>query len=523
MARPVHWTDRVAGFLSPTWQLQRMQARAVIEVVARHYEAASTGRRTQGWRKSVGDANAVIGAALAPLRDAARDLVRNNGYAESAVSTIADHTVGWGIKAKPREANRQILDEWDRWAESTDCDADGRHDFYGLQKLVMRSVVEGGEVLIRRRVRRVSDGFRVPFQIQVLDADFIDTLRDSTSFLSGVALPRTIQGVQFDPIGRRTGYWLFREHPGSALGAGMQSALVPASQILHAFKATRTGQVRAPSWFAQVLLKFKDFDEFEDATLMKQKIAACLAAFITDTSGYSATIGVPAATTESPSDTAMPELDMLGPGAVITTPPGRDVKIVEPPSATDYDPYSKTVLRAIATGLGVTYEDLTGDYANMPFSAARMSRLRHEARVYDWRYRILIPQFCDPVWRWFIQAAVLAGRVPESVLEARAEWTPPPLPMVDPVSEGLAAQRNIRTGISSWSEEARARGYDPEDLAEEIADDFARFDRLGITLDCDPRKMTQAGQAQSALTPEQTAEDAAAADRALSVARGGRQ
>jgi capsid protein len=70
-------------------------------------------------------------------------------------------------------------------------------------------------------------------------------------------------------------------------------------------------------------------------------------------------------------------------------------------------------LRAIATGLGLTYEDLTGDYTNMPFSAARMSRLRHWARVVDdWRWRLLIPQFCDPVWDWAMEAAVIMGLTP---------------------------------------------------------------------------------------------------------------
>jgi capsid protein len=51
----------------------------------------------------------------------------------------------------------------------------------------------------------------------------------------------------------------------------------------------------------------------------------------------------------------------------------------------DYGDYCGVTLRAIATGLGVSYEDLTGDYTNLPFSAARMSRLRHQARVIDWR------------------------------------------------------------------------------------------------------------------------------------------
>jgi hypothetical protein len=32
--------------------------------------------------------------------------------------------------------------------------------------------------------------------------------------------------------------------------------------------------------------------------------------------------------------------------------------------------------------------------------SARMSRIRHWARVEDWRWRTMIPQFCDPAWTW---------------------------------------------------------------------------------------------------------------------------
>src|ERR1043166_9352710 len=96
-----HWFDRVTAPIAPRWTLKRQRARIALDLFQRHYDAASHGRRTQGWRKSSGDANAVIGPALTTLREHARDLVRNNPYAESAVTTIVNHAVGWGIQAKP--------------------------------------------------------------------------------------------------------------------------------------------------------------------------------------------------------------------------------------------------------------------------------------------------------------------------------------------------------------------------------------------------------------------------------------
>lgn len=471
------WLDRAISFLAPRWGLQRMRARTASALLARHYEAATIGRRTQGWRRSTTDANAAVGPSLARLREFARDLVRNNGHAESAVSTIADHAVGWGIVATAQH------DGWKRWAETRAVDADGRQDIYGLQKLVMRTVVESGEVLIRRRWRRMEDGFPLPMQLQVLEPDFLDVSKDYALEKGG----KIVQGVEFDVLGRRVAYWLYREHPGSTLigrSGSFQSYRVPASEVLHVFRPGRPGQVRAPSWFAPVLLKFKDFDEYDDAQLMKQKVAACLAVLTSDVDGSAPPLGT--------ADSETPTIDSLEPGMILNVAPGRSIEVVQPPRVGEFGIYSSITLRAIAAGLGVTYEDLTGDYSDLTFSAARMSRIRHWARVEDWRWRIVVPQFLDPVWVWAMEASELAGMpsIPTT------EWTAPPMPWIEPDKEGLAIARNVRAGVQTLSEAIRERGYKPETFLAERAADDRRLDELGLVLDSDPRRMTQAGQTQ---------------------------
>jgi lambda family phage portal protein len=479
MAIEQTWVDRAIGSLSPRWQLKRLRARVASDLVQRSYEAASIGRRTQGWRRSSTDANAIIGPSLARLRDAARELVRNNPYAESALATIADHAVGWGIVPTAKNS------AFDAWAKSTACDAHGRHDLAGLQKLVVRTVVESGEILVRRRWRRPDDGLPLPFQLQLLEPDYLDTAKDNVQVPGGGFV---IQGVEFNAIGRRVAYWMFREHPGALTSSFAASERIPASEVQHVGKGSRPGQVRYPSWFAPVLLRFKDFDEYEDATLMKQKIAACLAVITTDVDGSAAPLG-----TATEGD---PAIDSLEPGMIMNIPPGRSVDVVEPPRVAEHAEFTQTTLRAIATGLGVTYEDLTGDYTELPFSAARMSRLRHWARVEDWRWRMLIPQFLNPVWAWAMEAAsVMSLPVTPST-----DWTAPPMPMIEPDKEGLAYMRNIRAGIQTLSDAIRERGYVPDTFLAEMAADNARLDKLGLLLDSDPRHVSQAGQLQGAAT-----------------------
>ena len=294
----LNFLDRFALAISPSWGQSRLRARMIAQELARHYEAASMGRRTSNWTRAGTDANAAAGPSLASLRALARDLVRNNSWARNGLRVIANNTVGWGIMAKavggPSAATAMAL--WKAWSESpSECDADGRLTFAGIESLATRTTAESGEVLVRRRRRRPVDGLTIPLQLQVLEPDFIDTTKDG---LVGDAGGPIIQGVEFDKLGRRVAYWLYENHPGSSLLGTLTSKRVPAEDIAHVFFSERPGQVRGVSWFAPAIVNLRDFDEFEDAQLMRQKIAACFAAFVTDIDGTGTAIGAQSAADE---------------------------------------------------------------------------------------------------------------------------------------------------------------------------------------------------------------------------------
>ncbi|MFZ1415816.1 MAG: phage portal protein, partial [Defluviicoccus sp.] len=121
------------------------------------------GRRTEGWVVAGTSANAEIGTALVRLRDRTRDLVRNNPYAAKAVQAVVSNLIGTGIMPRARAVlgsepeDASLSDQADRlWARFAEtCDADQLTDFSGLQALIVRSLVESGECLVRVRERRV--------------------------------------------------------------------------------------------------------------------------------------------------------------------------------------------------------------------------------------------------------------------------------------------------------------------------------------------------------------------------------
>lgn len=471
-----------------------MRARAALDVTAkfatRNYDAAQPGRRTSGWTRNRGDVNALLQVAGAELRNHARDLLRNNGYTRRAQNVIANNSVGWGIVPKPSGGSSTetaaARAAWVAWADTTDCDADGRHTFAGLQSLVVRSLVSDGEVLVRRRPRRPTDGLALPLQLQVLEIDFLDTTKTAPRGIAGGPI---VMGVEFDALGRRAAYWLFEEHPGNsgALAPGA-SRRIPATEIAHVYQVERPGQVRGASWLATAIVPLKDLDEYEDAELVKQKIAACFAAFVTDPDGSAAAIG---ALSDTPTESGA-EVESFEPGMIAHLPPGKAVTMANPPQVTN-DAFTIRNLRKIAAGLGVTYEDLTGDYSQVNFSSARMGRIVHQAYIRNWQSTVLIPQLCTVVWRWAMNAAVTAGVVSAV---GGADWTAPPLPMIEPDKEGLAYQRLVRVGTMTPSEMVREQGGDPAAHWEEYAADLKRLDELGIKLDSDVRAVSQAGLTQ---------------------------
>ncbi|HET7500646.1 MAG TPA: phage portal protein [Kofleriaceae bacterium] len=497
--RRVSWWDRFLIGVAPSWGLRRVRARAAAQLALRHYEAAQGTRRTSGWQRSSSDANAANGPALGVLRELSRDLRRNNGWAQNGIRVIVNNTVGWGILPNPGHRSRArvqaALELWSAWAGSTSCDFDGRLSFYGLQRLAMETIAESGEVLVVRQPAATADGLPVPLRLQVLEPDYLDTSRSGFVGPSGGPV---VQGIEFDPQGRRVAYHLFASHPGSSqIPVRLGSQRVLADRVLHVYRVDRPGQVRGVPWLASAITRLKDFDDFEDAELMQQKVAACFGAFVTDVNGDAPPIG------EEEEDEDGQPIEQIQPGHIEYLPPGRTVTFSTPPRVQDGS-FTARALRRIAASLGVTYEDLTGDYSNVNFSSARMARLAHWANVSEWREHMLLPQLCDGVWRWVMQHAAQVNGWPTV---PSVEWAAPPAPILEPDKEGLAYQRLVRNGVMTLPQVIRERGGDPIAQLEEAQRFNDELDKRGIVLDCDPRRTNGSGGAQGAQLAPGDAQD----------------
>ncbi|HDR9100918.1 TPA: phage portal protein [Burkholderia vietnamiensis] len=469
------------GFVVPT----RLKAAA--------YESASTtGARAKSWRASSAGPNAAAAQNLPLLRSRARDAIRNDPWAKTAIARLVSNTIGNGIQAHPQHPNDAVRKmQKQLWEDSCEeIDADDVFDMAGVQTLAARAFFSDGEVLVRRQFRSPSEGLAVPMQIRLLEGDLLPMEKNEVVPGGG----EIVNGVEFNADGRRVAYHLLQRHPGEygrASTGNMQTVRVPADEIAHVFLALRPGQVRGVPELSTVLLRLKSLDNFDDAVLFRQEVSNLFAGFITKPPTEPGFPGDPVTGGEMQYDVdGFSPVVSLEPGSMQELAPGEDVKFAEPPGAgTDYGPFMRQQLMAAAASVGMPYEVMTGDLRDVSDRVLRVILNEFRRSIEQFQWNVFIHQFCRKVWRWWVDACALSGAMPMADYYRRrreylrVRWVPQGWPYIHPVQDVTAKRMEIRSGLASRTGAVLSRGDDPEQVDNENAADLARERRLGIRYD----------------------------------------
>jgi lambda family phage portal protein len=467
------------------------------------YEGASRSYRMRNKGMSNGGPNQDIKQSLSTLRKRSRHAIQNHPLAVSAIENYTSQLIGNGITAKWPDKAIQAL--WEKWIK--ECDADGIDSFYGLQVLAARSQFEAGEVLVRRRARLPQDGLSVPLQIQLLESDHLDE-----NYNSQVDNNITM-GIQFNGIGQRVFYHLWRNHPSESgtLTGNIRNA-VPANDVIHLFRRLRPGQQRGVPELTAVLARLYDIDEMQDSTLMKQKSAALFGWIVTKKSpeiqaGQETNFvdrGLLGADEGEETEEGTPITEIRS-GGIHYMEEDEDVKFSSPDGiGQNYIPWLKSELRTVAKGLpGCTYEQLTGDLTDVNYSSIRAGLVEIRRRIEQLQYMMMIHRFCHPIAQWFLDHAVISGAVTiKNYWSNRTEYLPtwftPRWDWVDPLKDVMADLIETRTGFTTRAAKVAERGGDIEKVDEQLLKEQASE----LVLDSNPKVTTKAGQLQAELVNE---------------------
>ena len=435
------------------------------------YDAAKPPvRRKAAWDYTNANANGSTVPYLPALNNRVRAAVRNDAIAASALNNKVSNLIGTGITPRPMTKDKalraQLIALWDEW--SSECDSAGVLDLFGIQSLVARSFYESGEVFIRLRQRYQND-LEVPLQLQIIESEQVS--RKNEDLGNGFVIR---SGIEYNPIGQRVAYWIHPSHPGETLGAKKQGdtnepVRVPASEVLHVFKPLRPGQDRGVSIFAQILGKLESLNKFDDALLFRQEMANLFVAFIRKNPDIAPSLELEDGSTINAADIV--EETMLKPGATRELDPGEDVQFSSPPDAgNNYPDFTRQQLRYIATGTGIPYELLSGDFSQVNDRTMRIALNNFKRQLEQDQWQHIIAQFLKPLRKAWLDNAILAGHIDMSQRDEakKTKWAPHAHPYIHPVQDIQSHIMSMDAGIKSLQTTKLEMGYDLDESEEQV-------------------------------------------------------
>lgn len=490
--------DSVIGIFSPAREYRRRAFRFVNKVALRGgYTAAKTTRYNENWLTGGGSADEDLLPDIQALREKSRDLNRNNPIASGVTGTMVTNVVGSGIQPQSyvdsaslgltpeaaEEFQNKVERIWEKWEPH--ADAGNRMHFWEIQQLVQRQVLENGEVIIIPEM--VDEPGRPYFlALNTVESDRLDTPSDKR------ADKNIRRGVEVGPRGEPVAYWICKTHPGDITYRNRQpdsneyiryeaKNKYGRPNIFHLYWVKRPGQTRGEPFFAPVINKFKDLDEYTDAELIAARVTACFTVFIEQQNAFD---GAVAATTKT--DTSGKRIEMLEPGIIKRLNPGEKFSAFNPQRPNgSFDPFVEKALRFIGAGIGLPYELVLKDFSKTNYSSARAAIL--EARkFFIFQQNWMSDRLCQPTWNMLMDEAYLRGEFDakdyfnrrEDYL--RAKWIAPGWAYIDPDKEINAADQSIRSNVSTLADECAAHGKDWEENLRQRAREEALRKKLGL-------------------------------------------
>lgn len=459
----------------------------------------------------------------------ARDMERNDGWARGGITRILDNVIGAEFRpiSKPDyralayytgnkafdavwadEYGKAIDACWRTWAGddvSKYCDTAQCLTMSQLLWVAMRHKIVDGDALavLQYRPEAIAPGrARYATSVQLVDPDRLSNPQlqfDASTFRGG---------VEVDAYGAPVGYWIRKAHQGDWFNAGKSQTwdYLPRTTpwgrpvVVHDFDHHRASQHHgAVGLLTPIMQRLKMLTKYDSVELEAAIINAVFAAYIK--SPYDPQMVEQLAAGPEP-ETLGPYQDMrntfwhskrlnIGGARLSPLAPGEEIGTVSSsrPSA-GYEPFSVAVLRHIASGLGVTYEQLSGDFSRTNYSSFR-GATNEALKTFNRRSKSFESGFAMPIRAAFLEEVMDVEDIPlpagaPSFMEFRAAytkcmWLRPGRGWVDPVAERQGAILGMNAGMSTLEREvAENTGEDWEEVVDQVAVERRRFAALGL-------------------------------------------
>jgi lambda family phage portal protein len=439
--------------------------------------------------------------SIRKLRDAARELDRNDGYAKQFLRSLALNVVGptgMRLQATVRsgpdldtDTNRKIEESWKLWARRT-VTVGTPMFLVELEHLLIKTMAREGECFCRLYPGYEGNDHRLV--LQPIDPDLVDEnlnrARSSTE-------NEIRMGIEIDATGTPVAYWVWNEHPDTASPTPKFRYPVPAAQMIHLYLVERAGQPRGLTWFTGALLPGIMLEGYEDGVVTTCRVAANQSAFWTK---KEESIGDGLDDTKN---ATKPIYFDAEPGSIGFGPDGYELHQFNPEQPTEqYAAFRKGVLRRVAAALGISYNHLGQDLEGVNMSSLRHG-LQGEREIWEYLQQVWALKFRVRLYEAWLNTSLLSGAL---ILGSRdwrryasCNFLPRGWGYVSPLEDVQTSEKEIELGLNSRRRIMAKRQADQDEIFRELAEENALAEKYGLSIT--PQKSTPAA------TPTDSEED----------------
>jgi len=485
------------------------------------FEAGNYGTREMtDWHPSLLSADDEVLDTRDLLVARARDLYRNHPVIHGAVNKIADAVIGSRVMldAKPMHQllGRDI--EWSLdWSLSTEaefkvfaysgtsCDVRGEATFGQLMRTTLITRIVDGEcfLLLRNKARRA----RYTTCIEIIDSDRVTNpngVPDGHLLANGNTI---YGGIEYDRDGAPVAYHIRVKHPAQLNTQGdnfrwtrvARFTATGKQQIVHTYRQHRANQKRGVSALAPIVKRTRMNDKYDVAELEAALFDAINAGYVRSSYPTSDVAAAMAPTGGGASSGWSLEKQVafrtknkvsLEGTRMTHLFPGEEMQFKQPARpAGNYPPFKASGQQDMAAGIGLSYPQISEDWAGINYSSAR-TLLNEKWRGFESMGEEFTAQTCHPVYLAWLEEAVAIGtvKVPGGAgrfydrreLIGYASWLRPGRGKVDPLKEENASDIAVHSGRSNNAIECANNGLDLFEVLQGRAREDRIRERLGL-------------------------------------------
>ena len=457
----------------------------------RHFAAAEVSHILGPWKWDGGFSNQEVALALTAIRTRSRDMQKNSEHYARWLDLFVANVVGpdgFTLIPKPgtnatdptvdQAAAKFIKYHFWKWATNPKyADRTGRKSFAAICRLVAENWARDGEGIVY-----IDRHTPTPYGIslRVIRPDALDEMMNGATGRGSIIR----NGVEVDAATLAPIAYNFKAHEedtGASYVGGKPVNRIPAADILHVFTQHDECQTRGVPLGHASLRKLKMLDEYNISELVAARDEAN-------------TVGIFHAPQDRENEIARLNEDSDA-SAYLCRKSEPDQKYVLPPgwdyeSHTPQHPnrelvaFKNSMLRDVASGLGVEYANFANDWSGVSYSSVRVGTLaeRDHWKVLQAQF---VDQFATPVFlAWLESFLALSAsgkytaadfdRLSEHEFRGRRwEW-------VDPMKDINASVIAVQNGWKTNEQVTADYGGDYFDNLDDRATEKAKAEELGL-------------------------------------------